>query len=78
MGKQLVNYHLRLRVKQVEHLFKNFTDINKQKRFLNPLTKSDIKTVTSFIAQSLELNRENTRKNQSFFNRIGDESVLVE
>jgi hypothetical protein len=35
--------------------------INKQKRFLNPLTKSDIKTVTSFIAQSLELNRENTR-----------------
>ena len=70
---QLLNHF-----EQVEHLFKNFTDINKQKRFLNPLTKSDIKTVTSFIAQSLELNRENTRKNQSFFNRIGDESVLVE
>ena len=41
---QLLNHF-----EQVEHLFKNFTDINKQKRFLNPSTKSDIKTVTSFI-----------------------------
>ena len=52
---QLINHYY-----SIDKSFHDYSDTDKLKNILNPSTPADIKTVISFIKQSLELRSEDS------------------